>query len=81
MIRVDLKRELKHFNNPSVKEITIVDIPEMHYLMIDGAGDPNTAREYQDAIEVLYTVSYTLNFLVNKENTIDYSVMSLEGLR
>jgi hypothetical protein len=34
--------------------------------MIDGAGDPNTAQEYQEAIEALYGVAYALKFLLKK---------------
>jgi len=52
----------------------------MTYLMVDGTGDPNTAQEYQDAIEALYPVAYTLKFMVKKEQGIDYGVMPLEGL-
>jgi hypothetical protein len=37
--------------------------------------------DYQDAIEALFTLSYTLKFMVKKGPlAIDYSVMPLEGL-
>jgi hypothetical protein len=52
----------------------------MNFLMIDGAGDPNTAQEYKDAIEALYTVSYALKFMVKKTKAVDYVVAPLEGL-
>jgi len=49
--------------------------------MIDGEGDPNTSKSFQDAIEVLYPLSYTLKFTVKKGKIgIDYGVMPLEGL-
>ena len=49
--------------------------------MIDGMGEPNTAQEYKDAIEALYTVSYALKFMIKKgKMAIDYSVMPPEGL-
>lgn len=79
MEKIDLKKELKHLYNPS-KEIALVDVPEMNFLMIDGAGDPNTSQDYKDAIESLYAVSYTLKFMVKKEKAVDYVVMPLEGL-
>jgi len=79
MKKIDLKKELKHLYNPS-KEIALVDVPEMNFLMIDGAGDPNTSQDYKDAIEALYAVSYTLKFMVKKEKAVDYVVMPLEGL-
>ena len=80
MEKVDLKKSLKHLYNPSAKEISFVDIPRMNFVMIDGSGDPNKAKEYQEAVEILYSISYTLKFTVKKEQEIDYAVMPLEGL-
>ena len=42
MKKVDLKKEFKNLYNPSSKEIEIVKVPMMNFLMIDGIGDPNT---------------------------------------
>ncbi len=78
--KIDLKKELKHLYNASAQKAEIVDVPEMNFLMVDGAGDPNTSQEYVDAIQALYTMSYTLKFMVKKEKAIDYGVMPLEGL-
>jgi hypothetical protein len=58
----------------------LVDVPQASFLMIDGAGDPNTAPAYAEAIEALYSVSYTLKFKLKKETGLDYHVMALEGL-
>ncbi|MCK5743417.1 MAG: GyrI-like domain-containing protein [Caldisericia bacterium] len=79
MDKLDLKKELKGFYNPSKKEVSSVDIPEMNFLMIDGQGNPNTSEEYQQALEVLYGLSYTLKFAC-KEIEKDFTVMPLEGL-
>jgi hypothetical protein len=77
----DYRKELKHLYNPSQKEIGIVDVPVMDFLMIDGQGDPSTSREYQAAVEGLFTVSYALKFMVKRgEQQVDYSVFPLEGL-
>jgi hypothetical protein len=81
MTKLDWKKELKHLYQPSTKEVMQVDVPAMNYLMIDGKGDPNTAKEYADAIEALFSVAYTLKFMVKKGSLdIDYGVMPLEGL-
>jgi hypothetical protein len=77
---LDLKKDLKHLYNPSTKGVVLVDVPEMQFLMIDGMGDPNTAQEYSDAVSALYSMAYTLKFLIRKELGIDYPVMPLEGL-
>lgn len=79
-MKTDLKKELKHLYNPSARQVAIVDVPEMNFLMVDGSGDPNTSQEYKDAIEALYAVSYALKFMIKKEKEIDYVVMPLEGL-
>ncbi len=81
MPKIDLKKELKHLYNPSAKEVAIVDVTIMNFLMIDGVGDPDKAQEFKDAVEALYSVSYALKFMIKKGKTaIDYSVMPLEGL-
>jgi hypothetical protein len=81
MKTLDWKKELKPLYQPSTKEVVAVDVPAMNFLMVDGKGDPNTAQEYADAVEVLFTVAYTVKFMVKKGAlAIDYGVMPLEGL-
>jgi len=78
--KLDLKKELKHLYKPSAREPLIVDVPDMHFLMMDGAGNPNTSPAYQQAVEALYGVAYTLKFTSKKKLGRDYVVMPLEGL-
>ena len=80
MDKIDLKKELKQLYNPSAKEIGVVDVPDMNFLMIDGQGNPNTSPEYAAAMEPLFGVSYTLKFMVKKQQGVDYGVLPLEGL-
>jgi hypothetical protein len=80
MEKVDLKKALKAFYNSSAKQCVIVDVPAMNFLMLDGAGDPNTSPAFQAAVETLYAVSYTLKFMLKKQGAADYAVMPLEGL-
>jgi hypothetical protein len=77
--KVDLKKDLKHLYNPSAKAISVVEVPAMNFLMVDGTGDPNTVQRYKDAVEALYAMSYALKFAAKKEQGIDYIVMPLEG--
>lgn len=58
----------------------ILEVPAMQYLMIDGAGDPNTAQAYSDAVAALFPLAYTLKFESRKSLGIDTVVMPLEGL-
>lgn len=80
LTKLDLKTNLKHVYTSPVQEVVTVEVPAMQYLMLDGQGDPNTAQDYKDAVEALYTVAYTTKFLLKKEAAIDYPVMPLEGL-
>lgn len=81
MAKIDYKKELRHLYRPSGKKVEIVQVPEMNFLMIDGKGDPNASVEFQNAVEALFSVSYTLKFMIKKSETgIDYAVLPLEGL-
>jgi len=62
MEKIDFKKELKHLYRPTLKKIDIVDVPAMNFLMIDGKVDPNTAKEYTDAIEcsIVYRIFSSL---------------------
>ena len=77
---LDYKKAMKHLYQPSAREFVLVDVPPMNFLMVDGHGDPNTAQEYQEAIEALYAVAYALKFTSKKEKGMDYVVPPLEGL-
>lgn len=81
MKKIDLKKDLKYLYQPSAKEIVQIEVPSMKFLMVDGEGDPNTSQEYAQAVEALFSVSYTAKFMVKKgQQALDYAVMPLEGL-
>jgi len=81
MNKIDFKKELKHLYKPSAKNVEFVNVPEMTFLMIGGKGNPNTSEEYSQAVETLFSLSYTIKFMIKKgEQQIDYGVMPLEGL-
>ncbi|HEY5159292.1 MAG TPA: GyrI-like domain-containing protein [Anaerolineales bacterium] len=77
---LDLKKTLKYLYVPSAKTFSIVDVPPMNFIMIDGQGNPNTSPVYSEAIQALYTGAYTLKFKIKKELGVDYPVMASEGL-
>lgn len=80
MSKIDFKKELKHLYRPSAKNEVAVDVPEMNFLMIDGLGEPGS-ESFGIAIEALYSVSYTLKFMIKKGDiAVDYGVLPLEGL-
>ena len=77
--KIDLRRQLKYLYSPFASKAQTIDVPRFRFMMIDGRGDPNGA-EFSDAINALYSLSYTLKFTIKKERAIDYRVMALEGL-
>jgi hypothetical protein len=81
MEKLDLKKQWRHLYQPPATEIMTVDVPPLTYLMVDGEGDPNTSPAFTQAIEALYSLSYTLKFSLKRSPTpLDYGVMPLEGL-
>jgi hypothetical protein len=80
MTKIDFKKTLKHLYAPGKKDFELVEVPAMQFLMVDGHGDPNTAKSYQEAVEALYAVAYKIKFISKKELEKDYTVPPLEGL-
>jgi hypothetical protein len=81
MSATDLVKELKPLYAPSARHPSIVEVPELAFLMIDGRGDPGASEVYQDALQALYSSAYTLKFSLKKADPErDFKVMPLEGL-
>ncbi|MBK1877342.1 GyrI-like domain-containing protein [Pelagicoccus mobilis] len=81
MTKVDFKRERKELYRPSTKEVSLVEVPAMNFLMIDGEGDPGKGGEFELAIEALYPLAYSLKFMSKQsESGQDYVVPPMEGL-
>ncbi len=79
----DFKKEFKEFYMPK-KKPEIVNIPKMNYIAVRGMGNPNIeGGEYQQAIDILYAVAYTLKMSYKTDYKIDgffeYVVPPLEG--
>ncbi|HOY70557.1 MAG TPA: GyrI-like domain-containing protein [Methylotenera sp.] len=81
MKKINLKKDFKHYYQASSKAATQVELPTFRFLMMDGKGNPNKSKEYAQAVETLFSASYTAKFMVKKSALeIDYAVMPLEGL-
>lgn len=79
--KLDLKKELKAFYAPSAKQVSLVDVPPINFIMVDGAGDPNHSPDYAAAIAALFAVAYGAKFAMKKQGKHpDFAVMPLEGL-
>jgi hypothetical protein len=78
--QIDLTKQYRELYAP-LREPSLVDVPELSFLMIDGHGDPNVSAAYGQAVEALYSVSFTIKFgLKRGPRQVDYRVMPLEGL-
>ncbi|MCL2470799.1 MAG: GyrI-like domain-containing protein [Propionibacteriaceae bacterium] len=73
---IDFKKTDKQFYQPS--GVSVVDVPQMTFIAVDGHGDPSSSTEYVSAIEMLYTLSYAIK-MTNKA-VMEYVVPPLEGL-
>jgi hypothetical protein len=80
MDKIDFKKTLKDLYSPKNKDWEFVDVPTMNFLMIDGEGNPNTVEAYKNAVEALFSTSYTVKFMSKRELGKDYVVAPLEGL-
>jgi hypothetical protein len=78
MQKTDPKKELDSYKAKSGR-FSVVDVPTLRYLMIDGANGPDS-DEFRDAIQTLYPVAYKLKFASKRLLGKDYVVPPLEGL-
>ena len=79
----DFKKEYREFYLPKNRP-EIVTVPKANYIALRGHGDPNEpGGAYQKAIEVLYSVAYTLKMSYKTDHKIEgffeYVVPPLEG--
>lgn len=84
MEKFDFKKEYKDLYFPKTKPI-LIDVPNMKFIMVRGKGNPNRENgEYQEALSILYGLSFTIKMSKMGENKIDgyfeYVVPPLEGL-
>ena len=56
-MKTDLKKLIPAYSATKGR-FSLLTVPPMQYLMIDGKGDPNTAQAYKDALSTLYPVVY-----------------------
>ena len=79
---IDYKKTEKDLYQPKTTP-SIIDVPEMTFIAVDGKGDPNTSEAYKTAMEILYGLSYSIKMSKMggsaPEGYFDYVVPPLEG--
>jgi len=76
--KTDFKKQLPSYS-ATRGEFTLVQVPVLQHLVVDGHGDPNSST-YADALGSLYPLAYAVKFLSKTELGQDYVVMPLEAL-
>lgn len=83
MDKLDYKKEYKDLYRPKTKP-SIIDVPEMLYIAVNGEGDPNICKEYREALNILYALSYSIKMSkmngTQPEGYFEYVIPPLEGL-
>ncbi len=81
MTTLDLKKSLGQLYKPSAKAPSIVDVPPLRFLMLDGSGVFGEASPaFTESVSALYTLAYQVKFAAKKQLDLVYPVMPLEGL-
>jgi hypothetical protein len=80
MEKYDLKVARKDLYAPSAKDFSIVDVPDMSYLAINGSGGPDPSGEFGAAVEALYPLAYTIKFESRATHGRDFVIAPLQGL-
>lgn len=80
MDKIDLKKRLAPLY-AAKQSPSLVDVPPLSRLALDGAGDPNGSQDFHQVCEALFSLAYALKFMVKKGPlAMDYGVLPLEGL-
>lgn len=84
MNKIDYKKT-DNFLYQTKKTPTILQVPTMRYVAVEGEGDPNEVGGcYQEALSLLYGISYTIKMSprqsISLPGYVDFVVPPLEGL-
>ncbi len=77
---LDMWKELKELWNPPAGKMSVIAVPALSYLMIDGVGNPEASPAFKEAVQAMYTSAYTMKFSAKFAGIANWRVMPLEGL-
>ncbi|MDH3517432.1 MAG: GyrI-like domain-containing protein [Acidimicrobiia bacterium] len=84
--KLDLRKQHKDLYAPSAKAVTLIDVPELLFTMVDGVIEPgrgpSDSEGFRQTMEAMYGVGYGLKFMskLRAEDPLDFTVMAIEGL-
>lgn len=83
MEKLDYKKAYKELYRPKTTP-GIVDVPKMLFIQVEGKGDPNSSAAYARALQLLYSLSFTIKMSKMGDDIpagyFEYVVPPLEGL-
>ncbi len=79
MEKIDFKKQLKELYQPTHKNFSVVDVPNMLFAMIDAQGAPE-GENFAQAVQWLYSTIYPIKFMAKKRMGKDFVMAPLEGL-
>lgn len=86
MKTLDLRKKYKDLYQPSSRTVELLTVPSLQFVNVDGSiekgEEPGTSPGFAEAMQALYSVAYTLRFMLKKrkDEPVQYPVMPLEGL-
>jgi hypothetical protein len=78
MDKLELRKEYRAIYSAKTTE-SLVEVPALKALAIEGEGDPDASPRFAEATAALYSVAYSLKFSLKKSAGRDWAVMPLEG--
>jgi len=83
MPAVDFKKTQKELYMPKTTP-SVIYVPELNFIMVNGSGDPNNSADYQNALEILYGLSWSIKMSkmsgTQPAGYYEYVMPPLEGL-
>lgn len=80
MENYDVKKDHRDLYAPREGRLSVVEVPPLRFLMVDGAGDPNTSPDYRVVVETLFACSYAVRKACIEKLGRKHTVGPLEGL-
>lgn len=81
-MKYEWRKRDREFYLPEAEPV-VIDVPELPFFMLSGAGDPNKPA-FGENVGALYTASYTIRMMpkggIVPEGYYEYTVFPLEGI-
>lgn len=78
LCKIDFKREARELYAPP-RHPVLVDVPRFKFLMVDGCGPATGSPDFEAAVGLLYTASYSLKFSLKRTLGLDWIVAPSRG--